>query len=137
MAKSLLIVESPAKARTLKGYLGKDFRVEASVGHVKDLPKNELGVDVDRGFEPQYGVIRGKGKVLQQLKKAAQEADVVYLAPDPDREGEAIAWHIAEEIRPRGGGKPIYRVMINEITKKGVQQALARPGQIDANRYNA
>ncbi len=137
MPKSLLIVESPAKARTLKGYLGKDFRVEASVGHVKDLPKNELGVDVDRGFEPQYGVIRGKGKVLQELKKAAQEADAVYLAPDPDREGEAIAWHIAEEIRPKGGAKPIYRVMINEITKKGVQQALAKPGQIDANRYNA
>ncbi len=137
MPKSLLIVESPAKARTLKGYLGKDFRVEASVGHVKDLPKNELGVDVDRGFEPRYGVIRGKGKVLQQLKKAAQEADVVYLAPDPDREGEAIAWHIAEEIRPRGGNKPLYRVLINEITKKGVQEALAHPRPIDANRYNA
>jgi DNA topoisomerase-1 len=137
MPKSLLIVESPAKARTLKGYLGKDFQVEASVGHVKDLPKNELGVDVDRGFEPRYGVIRGKGKVLAQLKKAAQAADVVYLAPDPDREGEAIAWHIAEEIRPRGGQKPIYRVLINEITKKGVQQALAHPRPIDANRYNA
>ncbi|MFU8858670.1 MAG: type I DNA topoisomerase [Deferrisomatales bacterium] len=137
MPKSLLIVESPAKARTLKGYLGKDFRVEASVGHVKDLPKNELGVDVERDFEPHYGVIRGKGKVLQQLKKAAQEADVIYLAPDPDREGEAIAWHIAEEIRTRGAHKPLHRVMINEITKKGVQQALAHPRPIDANRYNA
>src|SRR5512146_2809681 len=100
MAKSLLIVESPAKARTLKGYLGKDFRVEASVGHVKDLPKNELGVDVE-DLTPRYGDIRGKGKVLQELAKAAQEAKVIYLAPNPDREGEAIAWHIAEEIAPK------------------------------------
>ncbi len=137
MAKSLLIVESPAKARTLRGYLGKDFRVEASVGHVKDLPKNELGVDVEKGFAPEYSVIRGKGKVLQQLKQAAQAVDTVYLAPDPDREGEAIAWHIAEEIRPRKGTKPVYRVLINEITKKGVQEALSRPREIDANRYNA
>ena len=137
MPKSLLIVESPAKARTLRGYLGKDFRVEASVGHVKDLPKNELGVDVEKGFTPEYSVIRGKGKVLQQLKQAAQAVDTVYLAPDPDREGEAIAWHIAEEIRPRKGTKPIYRVLINEITKKGVQEALAKPREIDANRYNA
>ncbi|MHB8764060.1 MAG: type I DNA topoisomerase [Deferrisomatales bacterium] len=137
MSKSLLIVESPAKARTLKGYLGKDFRVEASVGHVKDLPKNELGVDVEHGFEPRYSVIRGKGKVMQQLKQAAQEVDVVYLAPDPDREGEAIAWHIADEIRPKRGEKPVYRVMIHEITKKGLQQALAHPVSLDANRYNA
>ncbi len=137
MGKSLLIVESPAKARTLKGYLGKDFRVEASVGHVKDLPKNELGVDVEAGFQPRYSVIRGKGKVLQRLKQAAREADVVYLAPDPDREGEAIAWHIAEEIRPKRGEKPIYRVMIHEITRKGVQEALRRPGPLDPNRYNA
>jgi len=137
MGKSLLIVESPAKARTLKGYLGKDFRVEASVGHVKDLPKNELGVDVEGGFQPKYSVIRGKGKVLQRLKQAAKEAEVVYLAPDPDREGEAIAWHIAEEIRPKRGDKPIYRVMIHEITKKGVQEALRRPGPLDPNRYNA
>jgi len=137
MPKSLLIVESPAKARTLKRYLGDDFLVEASVGHVKDLPKNELGVDVEGGFIPKYGVIRGKGKVLQQLKKAALAADVIYLAPDPDREGEAIAWHVAEEIRPKRGDKPMYRVMIHEITKKGVQEALAHPGVIDANRYNA
>ena len=137
MGKSLLIVESPAKARTLKGYLGKDFQVEASVGHVKDLPKSELGVDVDGGFEPRYNVIRGKGKVLQKLKQAARQADVVYLAPDPDREGEAIAWHIAEEIRPKRGEKPIYRVMIHEITRKGVKEALARPGTLDPNRYNA
>ncbi len=137
MPKSLLIVESPAKARTLKGYLGKEFKVEASVGHVKDLPKSELGVDVDHGFTPHYGVIRGKGKVLQQLKKAARDCDVIYLAPDPDREGEAIAWHVAEEIRPKRGDKPIYRVMIHEITKKGVLRALEHPSTLDANRYNA
>ncbi len=137
MGKSLLIVESPAKARTLKGYLGKDFQVEASVGHVKDLPKSELGVDVEGGFEPRYSVIRGKGKVLQKLKQAARQADVVYLAPDPDREGEAIAWHIAEEIRPKRGEKPIYRVMIHEITRKGVREALEKPGTLDPNRYNA
>jgi DNA topoisomerase-1 len=137
MARSLLIVESPAKARTLKGYLGKDFQVEASVGHVKDLPKSELGVDVEREFEPHYSVIRGKGKILQQLKKAAQEADVIYLAPDPDREGEAIAWHIADEVCPKTGKKPIYRVMIHEITKKGLQEALSRRGKLDPDRYNA
>ncbi len=137
MGKSLLIVESPAKARTLKGYLGKDFQVEASVGHVKDLPKSELGVDVEGGFEPRYSVIRGKGKVLQKLKQAARQADVVYLAPDPDREGEAIAWHIAEEIRPKRGEKPIYRVMIHEITRKGVREALEKPSTLDPNRYNA
>ncbi|MDF1551715.1 MAG: type I DNA topoisomerase [Deferrisomatales bacterium] len=137
MPKSLLIVESPAKARTLKRYLGDDFLVEASVGHVKDLPKNELGVDVEAGFVPKYGVIRGKGKVIQQLKMAAKAADVIYLAPDPDREGEAIAWHVAEEIRPKRGDTPVYRVMIHEITKKGVEAALANPGTIDPNRYNA
>jgi len=137
MGKALLIVESPAKARTLKGYLGKDFQVEASVGHIKDLPKSELGVDVDNGFAPRYSVIRGKGKVVQRLKQAAKAADVIYLAPDPDREGEAIAWHIAEEIRPKRGEKPIYRVMIHEITKKGVRKALAEPGRLDPNRYNA
>ncbi len=137
MSKSLLIVESPAKARTLKRYLGAGFQVEASVGHVKDLPKKELGVDIEGGFEPHYSVIRGKGKVLQNLKAAARKADVIYLAPDPDREGEAIAWHVAEEIRGKRGDKPIYRVMIHEITKKGVQEALAHPGTIDADRYNA
>jgi DNA topoisomerase-1 len=137
MPKSLLIVESPAKARTLKGYLGKDFQVEASVGHVKDLPKSELGVDVENGFEPQYQVIRGKGKILQELKKAARKADVIYLAPDPDREGEAIAWHIADEIRPKRGHKPVYRVMIQEITKRGVKEALDHPSPLEPNRYNA
>lgn len=137
MSKALLIVESPAKARTLKRYLGKDFTVEASVGHIKDLPKNDLGVDVEKDFEPHYGVIRGKGKVIQTLKAAAADADVVYLAPDPDREGEAIAWHIAEEIRPKKGTLDIKRVMIHEITKKGVEKALAAPMDLNLDRFNA
>ncbi|TAL18048.1 type I DNA topoisomerase [bacterium] len=137
MGKSLLIVESPAKARTIKRYLGKSFDVEASVGHVKDLPKSTLGVDIEHGFQPQYGVIRGKGKVIATLKKAASEADVIYLAPDPDREGEAIAWHIFEEIAPKEGGAPVYRVMIHEITKKGVEEALSHPLKLNEDRYNA
>jgi DNA topoisomerase-1 len=137
MSKSLLIVESPAKARTLKGYLSKEFQVEASVGHVKDLPKNELGVDVENGFEPKYSVIRGKGKVLQELKKAARQAEVIYLAPDPDREGEAIAWHIAEEIQSGRGNKAVYRVMIHEVTKRGLKEALEHPSPLEPNRYNA
>jgi DNA topoisomerase-1 len=137
MGKSLLIVESPAKARTLKRYLGKDFEVEASVGHVKDLPKSTLGVDVDDNFTPKYGVIRGKGTVIKTLKKLASEADHVYLAPDPDREGEAIAWHIAEEIRPKKGELSMSRVMITEITKKGVEKALSEPKELDEDRYNA
>jgi len=137
MSKSLLIVESPAKARTLKRYLGKDFQVHASVGHLKDLPKNELGVDPERGFEPKYGVIRGKGKIVQQLKKAAKEADAIYLAPDPDREGEAIAWHIAEEVVPKRGNKEVYRVLIHEITKKGLMEAISKPRSLDRNLYNS
>lgn len=137
MSKSLLIVESPAKARTLKRYLGKDFHVEASLGHVKDLPKSDLGVDVEHDFKPDYGVIRGKGKVIAALKKAASEAEIVYLAPDPDREGEAIAWHIADEIRPKKGNLPIRRVMIHEITKSGVEKALANPTELNEDRYNA
>src|SRR5262252_3407995 len=99
MSKALVIVESPAKARTIKKYLGAGFTVKASVGHVKDLPKSKMGVDVERDFAPEYVIIRGKNKVLSEIKQAASTADKVYLAPDPDREGEAIAWHIADEIR--------------------------------------
>src|SRR5208283_2698565 len=98
MSKSLLIVESPTKARTLERYLGKDFIVKACVGHVKDLPGNKLGIDLDGKFKPQYQVLSGKQKIIDELKKAASRADAIYLGPDPDREGEAIAWRIAEEI---------------------------------------
>ena len=99
MAKNLLIVESPAKARTIKKYLGPDFKIMASVGHVKDLPIKKLGVDIENDFSPEYVTIKGKGKVLKDLKEAGKGADIVYLAPDPDREGEAIAWHIAQELK--------------------------------------
>ena len=134
MSKSLIVVESPAKAKTISKYLGKDFIVKASVGHIKDLPKSKIGVDVKKGFEADYQVVRGKGKVVAEIKKAAKEADVVYLAPDPDREGEAIAWHIAEEI---GDTKKIYRVLFNEITKSAIQEAIKHPGKLDEDKYEA
>ena len=102
MGKPLIIVESPAKARTITKFLGKDFVVKASVGHIKDLPKTKLGVDIENGFEPHYISIRGKGKIINELKKASRKAEEIYLAPDPDREGEAIAWHIAEVMADKG-----------------------------------
>lgn len=138
MGKSLVIVESPAKARTINKYLGSNFTVKASVGHIKDLPPKKLGVDVDEDFTPEYVTIRGKGKVIQELKSAAKKADTIYLAPDPDREGEAICWHIAEELkRAKGVTKDIYRVMFNEITKKAVAEAIKHPGSIDTHRVDA
>jgi DNA topoisomerase-1 len=130
----LIVVESPAKAKTINKYLGKDYIVKASVGHVKNLPKSKIGVDVGKEFEADYHLIKGKGKVLEDIKKAAKEADAVFLAPDPDREGEAIAWHIAEEIGEKG---KIYRVLFNEITKNAIQEAIKHPGKLDLNRYEA
>lgn len=135
MSKALVIVESPAKAKTIKKYLGADFEVKASVGHIKDLPKSQLGVDVEKDFEPEYEVIDGKGKVVADLRKASKECDVIYLAPDPDREGEAIAWHIQEEIIK--SKKPIFRVMFNEITQRGVTQAIAQPQPLNLKRYES
>lgn len=141
--KSLVIVESPAKAKTINKILGKEFSVKASVGHVRDLPEKELGVEVEKGFEPKYIVIPGKEKVIKELKRAAKSADVVYLAPDPDREGEAIAWHIAEVIKDSKGkkksadGKKLYRITFNEITEKAVREAIKNPGEIDMNKVLA
>ncbi len=135
MSKNLLIVESPAKARTIQKYLGPDFSIMASVGHVKDLPVNKIGVDIDNDFQPEYVTIKGKEKVLKELKAAAKKADKVYLAPDPDREGEAIAWHIAQEI---GKDKEeIYRVLFNEITAKAVREAVESPQKLDKNRFES
>ncbi len=141
MAKGLVIVESPAKAKTIQKYLGKDFTVEASLGHVKDLPKSSLAVDVENDFETEYVVIPGKEKVLARLKKLALSADTIYLAPDPDREGEAIAAHLAEELgdtskgkkkkKAAGGEERFQRVTFNEITKRAVQEAFQHPRQID------
>ena len=136
MAKSLLIVESPTKVNTLKKIVGKDFIIKASVGHLKDLPKKKLGVDVDNDFAPDYITIRGKGKILSELKAAAKKVDTIYLAPDPDREGEAIAYHIGNEIKKFAKGK-IYRVSFNEITKKAVMESLNNPTELNENRVNA
>jgi DNA topoisomerase-1 len=136
MAKSLLIVESPTKVNTLKKIVGKDFIIKASVGHLKDLPKKKLGVDVDNNFAPDYITIRGKGKILSELKAAAKKVDNIYLAPDPDREGEAIAYHIGNEIKRFTKGK-IYRVSFNEITKKAVMESLNNPTELNENRVNA
>ncbi|HEV3041786.1 MAG TPA: type I DNA topoisomerase [Candidatus Angelobacter sp.] len=141
MAKSLVIVESPAKAKTINKYLGKDYEVEASLGHIKDLPKSKLGVDLEGDFSAEYDIIPGKEKVVAKLKKLAKSALAIYLAPDPDREGEAIASHLAEELRDgkskKKGGIPIHRVTFNEITKKAVQDAFRHPRTIDQNLVDA
>ncbi|MFH1279514.1 MAG: type I DNA topoisomerase [Candidatus Eisenbacteria bacterium] len=138
MAKSLVIVESPAKARTINKFLGRGFDVKASMGHVKDLPKRDLGVDVENDFEPKYIIIRGKGKILQEIKKAAKNADKIYLAPDFDREGEAIAYHLAEYLGGDNGGKAeIYRIVFNEITKGAIQEAIKNPIQVDRQKVDA
>ena len=133
--KSLVIVESPTKARTLTKYLGRGYQVVASVGHVKDLPKSKLGIDLDHDFQPQYVVIRGKSKFLTEIKTQAKKAKNVYLAPDPDREGEAIAWHIAEELN--GNGPQVFRVLFNEITESAVKRALQSPATINMKKVNA
>lgn len=135
MAQSVVIVESVAKTKTIKKFLGKDFQVLPSVGHIKDLPKNKLGVSIEDGFEPQYITIRGKGKVLNELKKAAEAADQVYIATDPDREGEAIAWHIFEEIKPKN--HRIKRILFNEITERAVLEAIKNSRAIDVNKVEA
>jgi DNA topoisomerase-1 len=134
---SLVIVESPAKAKTIKKYLGRGFDVRASVGHVKDLPKSKMGVDVEKGFRPHYDVIKGKAKVLSEIKRAAHGAERVYLATDPDREGEAIAWHIAEEIGAEGGDDRVVRVLFNEITKKAIQKAMEQPHGLDRSKFES
>lgn len=133
--KSLLIVESPTKVKTLSKFLGKDFTIKASVGHIKDLPKKELGVDVENNLALTYVVIEGKEKIMRELKKAAKKADRIFLAPDPDREGEAIAWHIAGELD--GSPDNIFRVEFNEITEKAVTEAIKNPRKIDMGLVDA
>src|SRR5688500_6285437 len=138
MAKNLVIVEAPAKAKTINKYLGKDYLVKASIGHIKELPSKGLGVDVENNFETTYELIpdskkRNNKKIVAELRKAAKEADAIYLAADPDREGEAICQHLAEEIVPKRPAKPTHRVMFNEITKRAVNAALEHPLTHDAN----
>jgi len=130
-------VESPAKAKTINKYLGKDFIVKASLGHIKDLPKRDLAVDVEHGFEPRYELIEGKKKLVAELKQASRKVQDVYLAADPDREGEAICFHLQEELSEKKKGPRIYRVMFNEITKKAVTKAFEKPGQVDVNLVDA
>ena len=142
MAKNLVVVESPAKAKTINKYLGKDFVVKASIGHIKDLPSKGLGVDVQNNFEPEYEIIpdakkRNNKKIVADLKKTAKAVEAIYLAADPDREGEAICQHLAEEIVPKKPAVPAYRVMFNEITKRAVQAAFEHPKQIDENLVDA
>jgi DNA topoisomerase-1 len=136
MAKALVVVESPAKAKTINKYLGKNYTVIASMGHVRDLPKSKLGVDIEEGFEPSYEVIASRKKVLKELKDAAKGSDDIFIATDPDREGEAIGWHLAEELGA-GNKKKIRRLMFNEITKKGVLSALEHPTAINKQMVDA
>jgi DNA topoisomerase-1 len=136
--KHLVIVESPAKAKTIGKYLGGDYRVRASVGHIRDLPPRELGVDIENGFEPKYVTIRGKGKIIQDLRRDSDAVDSVILATDPDREGEAIAYHVAEQLGYEDGdGKRFSRVLFHEITKDAIQRALDRPLKLDMRKVEA
>jgi DNA topoisomerase-1 len=137
MSKNLLIVESPAKAKTIGKILGKDFEVKSSVGHIRDLPERNLGVDIENGFAPKYVISPGKTKVVEELRKAAKACEAIYLAPDPDREGEAIAWHLQAVLATAAKGKPFYRVQYNEITPRAVREAIAHPGEINQPRVDA
>jgi DNA topoisomerase-1 len=142
MAKNLVVVESPAKAKTINKYLGSDYRVMASIGHIKDLPAKELGVEIDGDFAPTYVVIpdslkRNNKKILRDLKQAADQAEAIFLAADPDREGEAICQHLKEELVGKRATKPVFRVMFNEITKSAVRQSFEHPGQIDRDLVDA
>ena len=135
MADKLIIVESPAKANTIKKFLGGSTKVVASMGHIRDLPKSKLGVNIENDFEPEYINIRGKGDLIKSLKKDAKQAKKVYLATDPDREGEAIAWHLATILKD--DNNKITRVTFNEITKGAVQKAIKEPRNIDLNLVDA
>ena len=137
MEKSLVVVESPAKAKTISKLLGKEYKVIASVGHIMDLPKNKLGVDIEHDFAPQYQIIKGKAKIIKEIKKASEKVKRIYLAPDPDREGEAISFHISEVINDNNKNKEILRVLINEITKKAVIESINNAGPLNLPRYEA
>jgi DNA topoisomerase-1 len=135
VAKSLVIVESPAKAKTINKFLGRGFTVKASMGHVRDLPAKTLAVNVEKDFAPKYEVVPGRKKVVDELKKAAKMASAIYLAADPDREGEAICWHLAHELK--SAKKPVHRVMFHEITKRAVTEAFSHPSHIDQRKVDA
>jgi DNA topoisomerase-1 len=135
VTKPLVVVESPTKVRTVKKYLGKDYNVAATVGHIKDLPNKEMGIDIENGFKPKYKSIPGKQKIIKTLKQAAGDAADIYLAPDPDREGEAIAWHTSEVLQKEG--RKFYRVLFHELTKDAIHRAMASPESLDRPKYEA
>ena len=137
MGSSLVIVESPAKARTINRYLGKGYTVKASMGHVRDLPKKELAVDVDNDFAPTYQLIDDKKKVVQELRRIAAKSDAIYIATDPDREGEAIGWHLVQLLEEKKAPKQVYRVLLEEITKPGIERAFANRQELDLDKVNA
>ena len=135
MQKNLVIVESPAKAKTIGKFLGRNYKVKASVGHVRDLPKSSLGIDIDNNFEPKYITIRGKGPVIKELKSEAKKADKIFLATDPDREGEAISWHLAHILGL--SEDELIRIEFNEITKEAVSKAIKKPRTINRDLVDA
>lgn len=135
MANNLVIVESAAKVNTISRFLGKTFKVEASIGHVRDLPKSQLGIDVEQDFDPKYITIRGKGELLQKLRKEAKNAKCIYLATDPDREGEAISWHLYHALKLEG--KKVYRITFNEITEQAIKEAIKNPREINMDLVDA
>ena len=135
MGKSLVVVESPTKVRTIKQYLGNQYNVVATVGHIRDLPEKEIGIDIEAGFKPKYRTIAGKQKVITSLKNAAKDVDEIYLAPDPDREGEAIAWHTAEVLKETG--RRFHRVLFHELTKKAILDSMAHPRDLDRAKFDA
>lgn len=137
MAGSLVIVESPAKVKTIKKYLGSGYEVTASNGHVRDLPKSTMGIDIEHNFEPKYITIRGKGDLLAKLKRDVKKADKIYLATDPDREGEAISWHLSKALKLDNNGKKVYRISFNEITKNAIKEAIKHPRGLDMNLVDA
>ena len=138
MANCLVIVESPAKVKTIKKFLGTNYEVDASNGHVRDLPKSQLGFDAEQGFEPKYITIRGKGDILAKLRKEVKKADKIYLATDPDREGEAISWHLMKALKlDEAKDKQVYRISFNEITKNAVKNSIKNPRDIDMDLVNA
>ena len=137
MGKNLIIVESPAKAKTIGKFLGKDYEIKASMGHIRDLPKTEFGVNIKENFKPRYVVDAKKRKIIGELKKAAANAKSVFLASDHDREGEAIAWHLAETLKKELKDKPVHRIIFNEITKNAIREAVKNPGKIDQNKVDS
>ena len=138
MANNLVIVESPAKVKTIRKFLGSTYVVDASNGHVRDLPKSTMGIDAENDYEPKYITIRGKGDILAKLRKEVKKADKIYLATDPDREGEAISWHLTKALKlDEAKDKKVYRISFNEITKNAVKASLKNPRELDMNLVDA